>query len=68
MLTVNELKQLKIFEILLLRKSSLTRNDIGDYPGDFTLQSGDKKIRSKIKSHPDFPGELTDLPLHFVFF
>ena len=32
-----------------------------DYPGDFKLSSGDREIRSKIWSLPDYPGELTAL-------
>ena len=33
--------------------------NLGDYPGDLRLQSGDREIRFKIWSLPDCPGELT---------
>ena len=42
------------------RKVESTRNcNFGDYPGDIRLYSGDREIRSKIWSLPDYPGELT---------
>ena len=43
--------------------------NFGDYPGDFILKSGDREIRSKNWSLPDYPGELTALPASpFTFF
>ena len=35
--------------------------NFGDYLGDFRLHSGDREIRFKIWSLPDYLGELTVL-------
>ena len=44
----------------IVRESSLQEMaNLGDYPGDLRLQSGDREIRFKIWSLPDCPGELT---------
>ena len=43
--------------------------NFGDCPADFILKSGDREIRSKNWSLPDYSGELTALPASpFTFF
>ena len=37
--------------------------NFGDHSGDFRLQSGDREIRFKIWSLPDYSEELTTLPV-----
>ena len=37
--------------------------NFSDYSGDFVLEFGDREIRSKLWSLPDYPGELTALPI-----
>ena len=46
----------------IVRESSLQEMaNFDDYPGDFRLWSGDREIRLKIWSLPDYPGEFTAL-------
>ena len=62
MLTVKKLKQCKISKSLRseIRVYNWMAN-FGEYLGDFMLWSGDQEIWSKIRSLPDYLGELTAL-------
>ena len=54
----NSAKYLKFYG----QKVESTRNaNFGDYPGDIRPWSGDREIRSKIRSLPDYAGKLTAL-------
>ena len=44
-------------------ESTLEMANFGNYPRDFILKSGDQETWSKIWSLPDYPGELTALPV-----